>query len=182
MAAHKHAIIIAAILSIVAVFAAACGSDTKSAVSSSSASQQSIDDLTARVQRDEMLNAWVTISNMPLHDLDTELQGGKIDGKYVPTLRTLIRILTLTDWSSDLKQFTTNMHDDAVALYRGLNNGEEASALKDRSAAMHVDGDAFGATVGNVVAKDLPADAGGPGPARASTSASGAATTPTPHP
>ena len=182
MAAYKHAIIIAAILSIAAAFAAACGSDTKSAVSSSSPAQQSIDDLTARVQRDEMLNAWVTISNMPLHDLDTELQGGKIDGKYVPTPRTLIRVLALTDWSSDLKQFTTTMHDDAVALFRGLNNGEEATALKDRSAAMHVDGDSFGATVGNVIGKDLPADGGGPGPTRASTSAAGTSGTPTPQP
>ena len=44
MAAYKHAIIIAAILSIAAAFAAACGSDTKSAVSSSSPAQHSIDD------------------------------------------------------------------------------------------------------------------------------------------
>jgi hypothetical protein len=180
MAAHKHAIVIVAILSIVASLAAACSSDAKRAVSSSSASQQSIDELTARVQRDEMLNAWVTISSMPLHDLDAELQGGKIDGKYVPTLRTLIRLLALTAWPSELASFTNTMRDHAVALYKGLNNGEEASALKDRSAAMHVDGDAFGATVGNVVGKDLPADAGGPGP-KANTPASGTASIPTPH-
>jgi hypothetical protein len=182
MAAHKHAIIIAVILSIAAVFTAACGSDAKSTVSSSSASQQSIDELTARVQRDEMLNAWVTVSNLPLHDFDAELQGGKIDGKYVPALRTLIRVLALTDWSNDLKEFTMRMHDEAVALFRGLNAGEEASALKDRSAALHVDADAFGSTVGNVIGKGLPADAGGPGPTRASTSPSGTTITPTPHP
>ncbi len=182
MAAHKHAMIIAAILSIAALPVVACGSDAKPAASSTSASQTSIDQLAARVQRDEMLTAWIAVSNMPLHDLDAMLQDGKIDGTYVPTLRTLIRVLALTDWSSDLKDFTTKMHDEAVALFQGLNAGMEAGALTGMSDALHVDADAFGTTVGNVVGKNLPADAGGPAPTRVSTPPSGAPATSTPNP
>ncbi len=149
--------------SIAACFVASCGSTaTKQATSSTSASQASADDLGARLQRDEMLNAWVTISAMPLHDLDVALQGEKIDGKYVPTLRTLIRVLALTNWSSELAQFTSKMRDDAVQLFQGLNAGTDPSGLKDLSTAVHKDGDAFGGVVGDVVAKDLPANAGGP--------------------
>lgn len=180
MAAHKQTIIIAAILATAMVIAAACGgSSTKNIDSSTAASQQSIDQLTTRVQRDEMLNAWVTISNLPMHDFDATLQGGKIDGKYLPALRTVIRELALTGWASELQQPMAKFHDDAVALLQGLNSGKEATALKDLSSAVHKDADAFGSTVGDVVAKDLPADAGGPSHSSAGTSTGG---TPTPHP
>jgi hypothetical protein len=180
MAAHKQAIAIVAILAIATAIAAACGGGSaKNVDSSTAASQQSIDQLTTRVQRDEMLNAWVTISNLPMHDLDAALQGGKIDGKYLPALRTLIRELALTGWSSELQQPMAKFHDDAVALFQGLNAGKDAAALKDLSSAVHKDADAFGSTAGDVVAKDLPADAGGPSRSSAGT-ATGA--TPTPHP
>jgi hypothetical protein len=175
--------ILAALASLVVATGTGCGggSSTKTVSSSTAASQGSIDELTARVQRDEMLNAWVTISAMPLHDLDATLQGGKIDGKYVPTLRTLIRVLALTGWSSDVQQFTTKMHDDAVALFQALNAGKEASAIKDLSSAVHQDGDAFGSVVGSSVARGLPADAGGPQamatPGGAAAATSAAATT-----
>ena len=176
MAAYRHAMMLVAIVSIAALFVASCGGTTaKQAASSTSASQGSIDDLATRVQRDEMLNAWVTISAMPLHDLDVSVQGGKIDGKYVPTLRTLIRVLALTNWTGDLTQFTTKMRTDAVALYQALNAGKDPADVKDLSAAMHKDGDASSGVVGDVIAKDLPSDAGGSQakttPAAAATSA-----------
>jgi hypothetical protein len=182
MAARKHAMIILAILSIAAVFVTACGDDTKDASSSTSASQASIDELTARIQRDEMLTAWITVSNLPLHDLDEELQGGTINGKYVPTLRTLIRVLALTDWTSDTKPVATKLHDEAVILLQALDAGKDAAALKDLSAAMHDAAHPFGPTIGNAIAKDLPANAGGPVPTStpsaddATTPAAGAAT------
>ncbi len=181
MAAHKHAMTIAAILSIAAVFAAACGSSTKNTDSSGAASPQSTDaTTTARFQRDEMLNAWLTVSNLPIHDLDTTLQGGKIDGKFVPTLRTLIRVLALTDWSADVKPTTTKMHEDAVTLLQALDAGKPPDAVKDLSAALHDDSHAFGTIIGNAIAKDLPANAGGPVPTSPSTPL--ASTSPTPHP
>ncbi len=145
-----------------ALLAAACSSDSKQADSSSSASQASIDELTQRVQRNEMLNAWVTISALPIHDLDEELQSGTIDSKYVPTLRTLIRVLALTDWTNDIKPEMTSYHDDAVKLFQAMNAGKSADDLKEMSNALHEHQHEFPSTVGNVIAAGLPADAGGP--------------------
>src|SRR5712692_1379839 len=111
MAAHKHAMIVAAVLSVAGIFAACGGNSTGS---SSTASQASIDQLATRVRRDEMLHTWVAISNLPVHDLDVTLQGGKIDGKYVPALRTLIRLLALTEFAPAVQPAATQLHDDAV--------------------------------------------------------------------
>jgi hypothetical protein len=157
----------AATLSMLAV---ACGGDSnKTASSSSSASQQSIDDLTSRVQRDEMLDAWIAIAAIPVHDLDQTLQGGKIDGKYVPALRTLIRELALTEFSPAVKPAAQQLHDDAAQLYQAMNSGQEPAQLQAMSATVHSEYDKFSPTLGNEVAKDLPANAGGP---------SGSSTTP----
>lgn len=164
MAAHKHAIITAAILSVAVVFAAACGgSSTKTADSSTAASQQSIGQLTARIQQDEMLNAWVAISNLTVHDLDVELQGGKIDGKYVPTLRTLIRELALTNFSQPVQPAAQQFHDDTVKLYQAMNSGQPPASMQSMSSTVHSEFDKFSPALGNEVAKALPADAGGPG-------------------
>jgi hypothetical protein len=159
-----------------AAIASACGSSSSNNNSTGSP-QAASDDLAARVQQDEMLNAWVTISALPIHALDESLQGGTIDTKYVPTLRTLIRVLALTNWTSDVAPVTQKYHDDAVALFKALNAGETADQVKDLSAALHEDSHSFGPTVGNAVAKSLPADAGGPEPTKApSTPAAGTAT------
>jgi hypothetical protein len=164
MAAHKHAMIIAAILSVAGIFAAACGGNsTKNAVSSTAASQASIDQLTTRIQRDEMLHAWVAISNLPVHDLDVTLQGGKIDGKYVPTLRTLIRLLALTEFTPAVQPAATQLHDDAVSLFTAMNSGLEPAKLQTMSMTVHSEFDKFSPALGDEVAKDLPANAGGPG-------------------
>jgi hypothetical protein len=164
MAAHKHAIIIAAISLLAVVFAAACGgSSTKTADSSTAASQQSIDQITARIQQDEMLNAWVAISNLTVHDLDVELQGGKIDGKYVPTLRTLIRELALTQFTQAVQPAAQQLHDDAVKLYQAMNSGQPPASLQTMSSTVHNEFDKFAPALGDEVAKSLPADAGGPG-------------------
>jgi hypothetical protein len=164
MAAHKHAMVIAAILAVAGIFPAACGGNSaKEAGSSSTASQASIDQLAARVQRDEMLHAWVAISNLPVHDLDVTLQGGKIDGKYVPTLRTLIRLLALTEFIPAVQPAATQLHDDAVSLFTAMNSGQEPAKLQTMSMTVHNEFDKFAPALGNEVAKDLPADAGGPG-------------------
>jgi hypothetical protein len=161
----------------VALAAVACGSDTKSAGSDSNASQASVDQLAARVQRNEQLDAWVTISNMPMHALDTSMQSGTIDNKYVPTLRTMVRLLALTDWTSDVKDEATKLHDDGVTLMQELDAGKTAAEVKGRSTTVHEDWHMFGPAVGDMLAKDLPADAGGPQPEHDDAS-SGAATTP----
>jgi len=158
-----------------AIFAgAACGGNsTKNADSSSTASQQSIDALNTQVQQDEVLNAWNAIQNLPIHDLDTSLQGGTIDGKFVPTLRTLIRELALTPWPTDLQEEATTFHDMAVTLFKGLNAGQTADQLKDASTALHTEYHKFTPMAGDWAAKSLPADAGGPSASSASTPMAG---------
>lgn len=164
MAASKHARSIAAILSIAAVFAAAtaCGSGTKTTTSDGSASQASIDQLAARVQQDEMLNALVTIAGLPLHLMDESAQKGTIDNKYVPTARTLVRVTALTNWSEPLKSGAQEMHDNTVALLNALEAGSDVAEVKPLSQAAHEDWHTFIGAAWNVVAKDLPPDAGGP--------------------
>lgn len=146
----------------VALAAVACGSDSKNADSSSSASQASVDQLAARVQRNEQLDAWVTISDMPMHALDTSVQGGMIDNKYVPTLRMLVRLTALTEWSNELKPDASKLHDDAVALLQALDAGKTAADVKGLSTTVHEDWHMFGPKAGDMLAKDLPANAGGP--------------------
>jgi hypothetical protein len=166
MAAHKSAIFIAAILTTLALAAAAaCGGSTKNVTSDSSASQASIDQLAARVQQDEMLNGLLTIADLPVHTMDESAQKGTIDNKYVPTARTLVRITALTNWSEPLKADATKLHDDAVTLLKGLDNGDDVSLVKKPSQTVHEDWHLFTDAAWKVVAKDLPPDAGGPKPA-----------------
>ena len=155
-------VLAAGVLSLVA---AACGGgNSNNASASSAAAQSSVDALTARVQRDEMLNAWVAVSAIPIHDLDTTLQGGKIDGKYVPALRMLIRVLALTDFTPAIKPAAQQLHDDSVALLQALDAGKDAATVAPMSAKVHAESDKFNPALGSEVAKDLPADAGGPVP------------------
>jgi hypothetical protein len=162
MAAHKHAMIIATVLAAAAVVATACASGTKTTTSDSSASQASIDQLAARVQRNEMLFAVVNLSALPLHQMDESAQNGTIDNKYVPTARTLVRVTALTNWSEPLKAGAAKMHDDAVTLLKGLDNGDDVSLIKKLSQTAHEDWHLFILAAWDVVAKDLPPDAGGP--------------------
>jgi protein SCO1/2 len=70
MAAHKHAIMIAAILLIAAVFAAACGNSTKNAGSSNSALQQSESPSGATPQPDAG-RAYIADEYQPAEKIDT---------------------------------------------------------------------------------------------------------------
>ena len=158
----KYVALLAMAAALMLVLAACSGSSNKTADGSTSPSQQSIDDLTSRVQRGEQMTAWLAISNLPVHDLDTTLQGGKIDGKYVPTLRTLIRVLALTEFTPAVQPAAQQLHDDAVKLFQAMNSGQEAPQLQPMSSTVHNEFDKFSPALGNEVAKNLPPDAGGP--------------------
>jgi hypothetical protein len=164
--------VVAAMLGLAAT---ACGGNN--ARSESSASQSSIDELAARVQQNQMLNAAITISGLPIHEMDTAAQGGKIDNKYVPTARMLVRVTALTDWVPDLAGDATKMHGDGVALLKALDAGKDIDAIKPLSQAVHEDWHTFTDKVWNVVAKSLPADEGGPRP----ESTAGASASPMSH-
>ena len=153
--------------------AAACGGDN--AKSESSASQASIDELAARIQQNQMLNAAITLSDLPEHEMDAAAQGGKIDNKYVPTARMLVRITALTDWTPELSALNQKLHDDSVKLLQALDDGEDIGVIKPLSQAVHEDWHVFTERAWDVVAKSLPSDAGGPRPT-AVPSSSGSST------
>jgi hypothetical protein len=145
------------------IIGTACSGDsgTKPAVGSSNASQASVDTLSTSLQLTDMKYAAITIAGLPLHEMDTAAQSGKIDGKYIPTARTLVRVLALTDWTPGLKDDAAKFHDDAVTLLKALDGGT-IDAVKAASQAVHEQWHMFPGAVWAVVAKDLPADAGGP--------------------
>ena len=152
--------VLAAMASLLAIAAAACGSD--SATIEDSASQASIDELAARVQRNQMLNAVITLAGLPMHEMDSAAQTGKIDNKFLPSTRTLVRVVALTEWSPELRADATKLHDDSVTLLQALDAGKDAAAIKPLSQSMHEDWHMFLESAWDVVAKDLPAGAGGP--------------------
>jgi hypothetical protein len=147
---------------LLAITATACGS--KNATSESSASQASIDELAARVQQNQMLNAVITISALPEHEMDTTAQGGKIDNKYVPTARMLVRVTALTDWTPELTAPEQKLHDDSVKLLQALDDGKDIGVIKPLSQAVHEDWHVFTDKAWDVVSKSLPSNAGGPRP------------------
>lgn len=159
----------------VAVAAAACGGND--AKSESSASQGSIDQLAARVQQNEMLNAVIVISGLPEHEMDAAAQGGKVDNKYVPTARMLVRMTALTNWTPELASGAQKLHDSSLALLHALDAGEDVAAIKPLSQKAHEDWHMFTDEAWDVVTESLPANAGGP----RATATPGSPTTPTSH-
>jgi hypothetical protein len=168
------ALLLAAAL-LLAIAAAAC--DGGNAKSESSASQASIDQLVARVQQNEMLNAVIVISGQPEHEMDTAAQGGKIDNKYVPTARMLVRMTALTDWTPDVSPAAKTLHDSSLALLQALDAGKDIDTIKPLSQKTHEDWHMFTDAAWDAVTKELPADAGGPRP----TATPGGSTTPASH-
>jgi hypothetical protein len=168
-----------AVALVVTIIGTACSGDssTKPAAGSSSASQASVDTLGASLQLTDMKYAAITIGGLPLHEMDTAAQSGKVDGKYIPTTRTLVRVLALTDWTPGLKDDAAKFHDAAVTLLKTLDGGT-IDPVKAASQAVHEHWHMFPGAVWAVVAKDLPADAGGPEKQSGGTPATSA----TPHP
>jgi hypothetical protein len=175
----KHVPMIAFVALIAAALvAAACGDDnTKTASTASNASQASVDDLTARIQRNEQLFAAVTIGNVPLHDMDESIKAGTIEASFVPNVRTVVRLLALTNWSATLKADADALHGHAVDLLRALSDADVAAA-KAPSEALHDGWHEFSDKLWGELAKDLPPDAGGVAPddAEMTPAAAGTAT------
>jgi hypothetical protein len=150
-----------AAISIVAFGAAACGDDNDTAEGDSSASQASIDEVTARVQRNEMLYSTIAISNLGLHGMDEHLnQERTIEGSFVPNTRAAIRLFALTDWDSDLKDDAEALEATAVELLKALQD-EDIDAAAAAATELHESEHDFSNEVWAILAADLPADAGG---------------------
>lgn len=159
MASFKHGIMLAALVPVTLLFAAACddGAD-----SSSSASQSSIDEASARIQRNEQMAAVLEMDKLGFHDMEESLANGTVDASFVPNTRTAIRVLALTNWDSSLKADATELHMHATDLLKALETEFMADAAR-HSLELHELAHDFEDDVWRILAKDLPEDAGGVG-------------------
>ena len=162
MARWKYAVVAAAIAPALALAAIACDDDDDdTAQGETTASQQSIDTLQARVQRNEMLFAVISLGGLGLHDMDEALNDEQtIDSSFAPNTRTAIRLLALTDWDSEFAADAEEVEGHAVDLLQALED-EDIDAAGDAAAALHDTEHDLSNAVWAVLAADLPPDAGG---------------------
>ncbi len=152
----KHAVIAAALISIVA-FGAACSDDAKT---ESSASQSDIEALNARVERIDMMHAVIGLSKLGLHDMAVALEEGTIESSFAPNTRTAIRLLALTEWPDDLAADAETVRGHAVDLLKALQD-EDVDAAAGAAAALHDSEHDFSNDAWAILAAGLPPDAGG---------------------
>ncbi len=144
-------------LSALVLTSAACSNDDDTALGGDAASQASIDDLSARVQRNEMITATLTLAGLPLHDIDESIADGDVPSNAIPAMRTVIRMISLTNWSSDLQPDATAIHDSAEALIEALESGD-SDAAKAHATAAHEGVHDFTVAAWDALAPDAGAD------------------------
>lgn len=164
MARLKNVLLSAALIGALGVFAAACDDDAETQnnaqQSDVDALQASIDEVNARLSRDEMMYAIIEINSLGLHEMNEGLLAGNIETSYAPNTRTAIRLLALTDWSDDMQADADAIHDHAVDALQALED-ENVEAAAAAATELHEGYHAFTDKVWREVAADLPADAGG---------------------
>ncbi len=161
MATIHRALILGAVVASVAaavLLAAACGGDE--AKTDSSAQQSDVQALQDRIQRNEMLYTNIDLQALPIHEMnETIVNDGRAEGTFLPTTRTLIRIVGLTNWSATLQPDATAMQDHAIALVRALEDGDMETA-KTASTSMHDAWHQFTVKVWAEIGGELPPEAG----------------------
>lgn len=170
MVRPRMLVALAVLVPALAMLAAAC---SDSADSKNSAAQANVDRIDARVQRNEMMSAIITLDGLPLHEMDVSLAASTVESAFVPDTRTAIRMLKLTNWVDELKDDADKLHGEAVNLLKALE-ADNVDAAKAPAHNLHEGAHEFHRAVWAVLARDLPSDAGGPEP----TEAAGADETP----
>jgi hypothetical protein len=157
----KRALLTTCAIGALALSAAACNDDGDDAESNDNASQESIDALALRVERNEQLFALTAMGQLGLHDMDEGLNDtGTIESSYTPNTRRAVRLLALTDWG----QFQDDAEDlraHAETLLTALQD-EDIEAAKDAAHELHEGEHEFSRAVMNELVKDLDPDLGGP--------------------
>ena len=169
MRIFTRTIIAAIALPALVLAAAACGDDDDTAGNSAAlqasitALQADIAESSTRVQRNEMLQALVTIDGLRLHEIDETLNeaDGAIDPTFVPRTRLFVRMQSLTNWPDELAAEGQDVIADAVELLKALEDGD-AQAAKGPATAVHEGSHEFNEQAWNIVMEGLPAAAGGP--------------------
>jgi hypothetical protein len=156
----KHLLVAVVALPLLAITAYACADDND-AEGESGASQESIDALATSHQMSSMMYSSIMMSSLGLHDIDEELNAtNEIDPGYVPAIRTLVRLTSLTDWHSSLDEDAEALNASSVAFLQALQDGDVEGA-KPLAGEVHDLEHDFSGAVWEIVAADLPADAGG---------------------
>lgn len=136
MPRFRH-ITLAAIAVPTLLFGAIACSDGNKAESDSTASAQNVDEINARIQRNEMITALLGIAALPLHDIDETIAAGdELPGNAIPSMRTVIRLTSLTNWDAGLKAAADAIHEDAQAFITAAESDDHA-ALAEQATAVH---------------------------------------------
>jgi hypothetical protein len=161
MRGFKRALFMTCAIAALAVGAAACNDDGDDAESNSTASQESIDALSATVTENEQFSSLLAFGTLGLHAMDEDLnETSVIESNYAPNTTKLIRILALTDWG----QFQDDAEDlraHAEALLTALHD-EDIETAKTEATAVHDGEHDFNKLVMNELVKDLDPELGGP--------------------
>ena len=162
---RRRVALAAALITILAsgVIASACDDDNpETATGTSSASQQSVEELSERVDSNEMFFAYISIGNIPLHAIDEGLNGGGvIEETYTPDVREFVRIMALTEWDPELAEEAETVRQSGIALLAALEDAD-VEAAKPLATEVHEGWHDFSETVFAHVAEGLPPEEGGP--------------------
>lgn len=164
MAIKRRAAVAAVLFSMLALVGAACSDDgPNTAGNSSNVSQERIDQLNERMERNEMLFAYISIGNIPLHEVDETLNGEApaIEETFTPDVRTFVRLMALTDWSDELAEEAESVRQSGIALLSALEDAD-VEAAKPLATQVHDGWHEFSETVFAAVAEGLPPEEGGP--------------------
>lgn len=168
MAIKRRAAIAVALFSMLAlaVAGAACSDDEPNTVDgSSNVSQETVDQLNERMERNEMLLAYISIGNIPLHAIDETLngEGGAIEESFTPDVREFVRLMALTDWNDELAAEAETVRQTGLDLLAALEDAD-VEAAKPLATEVHEGSHDFQEKVFAHVAEGLPPEEGGPEP------------------
>lgn len=167
MARWRNVLLAAALVGALGLFAAACddGAESQSNAQQSAvdALQASIDETNARVQRNEQMNALLTLGTLSLHQIDEGLTAtGTVDPSYSPNTTTAVRVLAMTNWGEHQQQADA-ARQAGVDLLAALND-EDIEAAKPAAAALHETEHELREAVWASLLAELPEEEGGVAP------------------
>jgi hypothetical protein len=137
--------------------AVACGDDDNSAESTNSPSAQDVDAINARIARNEQVTALLGIGGLPLHDIDEAVNAGEeIPNNAVPSMRTLIRLVSVTEWDPDLKSDVDAVKASAEDFIAAAES-DDHGAVAEAATAVHEGWHDFSEGAWDLVAPGAPA-------------------------
>ena len=161
MRGFKRALLMSCAIAVFAIGAAACDDDGNDAESNDNASQESIDALASRIERNEQMFAVIALSKLGIHDIDEGLNAtGTIEPSYSPGTTEAIRIVALTNWGR-FQDDAEDVRADGEALLTALHD-ENVEAARSAATTFHETYHDLSNAVWNELAKDLDPELGGP--------------------